>query len=117
MELAEKEGNNEIYQDAKYSKERYMYRLIEKHYDEFSPKAKDVLDMATKMLVDSFKFRDMVNEEHPEYHLNTWDAGYAQLKLIWGKYMEEDFKEFRKTYNEWSEELTPLIYELGFLKK
>lgn len=116
MELADENGDNEVYQDAKYSKERYMYELIEKHYDEFSPKAKEILDMATKMLVDSFKFRSMINEEHPEYHLNTWDAGYAQLKLIWGKYMEKDFKEFRKTYNEWSEELTPLIYELGFLK-
>ncbi len=117
MELADKKGNNEVYQDAKYSDERYMYTKIKENEKLMSNKAKEVLDMANELYIEGFKYRDIMNEEHPDYHLNTWDAGYAQLKLVWQKFLPEKFKTFRDLYNEWSDELVPVIYELGFLKK
>jgi hypothetical protein len=50
-------------------------------------------------------------------HLNSWDAGYAQLKLVWKEYFSEDFKEFRQLYKNMEDRMRPLVYELGFLIK
>jgi hypothetical protein len=49
--------------------------------------------------------------------LNSWDAGYAQLKLVWKEYFQEEFKEFRQLYKNLEDRMRPLVYELGFLKK
>jgi hypothetical protein len=56
----------------------------------------------------------MANDEN---HLDSWDAGYAQLKLIWKEYFQEDFKEFRQLYKNLEDRMRPLVYELGFLMK
>jgi hypothetical protein len=50
-------------------------------------------------------------------HLNSWDAGYAQLKLLWKEYYPEQFKEFRDKYKVLEEKMRPMVYELGFLLK
>jgi hypothetical protein len=50
-------------------------------------------------------------------HLNSWDAGYAQLKLVWKEYFAEEFKEFRQLYKTLEDRMRPLVYELGFLIK
>jgi hypothetical protein len=52
-----------------------------------------------------------------ENHLKSWDAGYAQLKLLWKQYYAEDFKEFRELYKNLEDRMRPLVYELGFLMK
>ena len=57
----------------------------------------------------------MFHKAHPEYHLNCWDAGYAQLKLLWKEYMPKEFKSFREAYKQLENTLRPQIYELGFL--
>ena len=50
-------------------------------------------------------------------HLASWDAGYAQLKLIWKEYMPDRFKAFREQYKQFGNRLRPQVYELGFLRK
>ena len=50
-------------------------------------------------------------------HLNSWDAGYAQLKLVWKEYFPDEFKEFRQLYKNLEDRMRPLVYELGFLLK
>jgi hypothetical protein len=119
MDLAEKNYYDEIYQDAKFSEERFVYNKLFKEgiYEKLSPLAKDVLDMATNLMKDSIKMRKFMSEEHPEYHLNSWDAGYAQMKLVWKEYFSDDFKLFRNKYKELEEFMRPLVYELGFLRK
>ena len=116
IELAEKEGNNQVYQDAKYSDERHVYKLLEEIYPELSEEAKTILEMGTELLKKTFPYRGLINEEHPEYHINTWDAGYAQVKLLSQKFFPEEHKAFRDKYNAWSDSLVPMVYELGFLK-
>lgn len=118
MNLAE--YYDELYQDAKFSEERFVnLKLFGENglYNMLSPLAKEVLDMATELVKKSIKTRQLMSEEHPEYHLNSWDAGYAQLKLVWKEYHAEDFKKFRDKYKELENSLRPLVYELGFLKK
>jgi hypothetical protein len=73
------------------------------------------LDKATELVERSMELRQvMANDEN---HLNSWDAGYAQLKLVWKEYFQEDFKEFRQLYKNLEDRMRPLVYELGFLKK
>jgi hypothetical protein len=70
MDLAEQHHNDEVYRDCKnFPKERFVYKKLQKA--EISAGAKGVLDHATELLLASFEYRDILNEEHPEYHLNT----------------------------------------------
>jgi hypothetical protein len=117
-ELSDEKGYDELYNDARTSPDRYVHKLLfgeERIYDKLSPDAKEVLDKATELVEKSIELRQvMANDEN---HLNSWDAGYAQLKLVWKEYFQEDFKEFRQLYKELENRMRPLVYELGFLLK
>jgi hypothetical protein len=117
-ELADQNGYDELYNDARTSSDRYVHKLLfgeERIYDRLSPDAKVVLDKATELVERSMELRQvMANDEN---HLNSWDAGYAQLKLVWKEYFQEEFKEFRQLYKTLEDRMRPLVYELGFLKK
>lgn len=118
LTLANDSNADEIYQDARTADERHVYNLLFKEgiYEKLSPDAKEILDIASDLLRKSIAARMMLSEGHPEYHLNSWDAGYAQLKLVWQQYFKEEFKAFRDKYNTFENRLRPLVYELGFLK-
>lgn len=117
--LANEEMFDELYKDARLSEERHVYKLLFKEggYEKLSPDAKELLDYATNMVKNSISYRDLLHQAHPEYHLNAWDAGYAQLKLVWKEYMPEEFKTFRAMYKKFEDRLIPLVYQLGFLKE
>jgi hypothetical protein len=116
--LADNMGYDELYNDARTSPDRHVYKLLfgeERIYDKLSPDAKAVLDKATELVELSMEMRQvMANDEN---HLNSWDAGYAQLKLVWKEYFPEQFKEFRQLYKNMEERIRPLVYDLGFLMK
>jgi hypothetical protein len=117
-ELADQNGYDELYNDARTSSNRYVHKLLfgeERMYDKLSPDAKAVLNKATELVEKSIEIRqDMSNHEN---HLSSWDAGYAQLKLVWKEHFQEDLKEFRQLYKTLEDRMRPLVYELGFLKK
>jgi hypothetical protein len=117
-ELADNMGYDELYNDARTASDRHVYKLLfseERIYDKLSPDAKAVLDKATELVELSIEMRQvMANDEN---HLNSWDAGYAQLKLVWKEYFPVQFKEFRQLYKNMEERMRPLVYELGFLMK
>lgn len=119
LRLSEENNYVEIYKDSKVSDERFVYKklFVDGVYNNLSPDAREVLDMATNLVKKSFEMRKLISENHPEYHLNSWDAGYAQLKLVWKDYFKDDFSEFRKKYKELEDRMRPLVYELGFLRK
>ena len=117
-ELADDNGYDELYNDARTASDRHVYKLLfgeERIYDKLSDDAKAVLDKATELVEQSMTLRQVMSDDHN--HLDSWDAGYAQLKLVWKEYFEEDFKEFRKLYKEMEDRMRPLVYELGFLMK
>jgi hypothetical protein len=115
-------GNNgnypELYNDARTDSDRYVYNLLfgeQRIYDQLSDEAKDVLDSASNLVRLSFGMRR--NFADDTNHLNSWDAGYAQLKLLWKEYYPEQFKEFRDKYKVLEDKMRPMVYELGFLLK
>lgn len=117
-ELADEKGYDNLYNDARTTDDRYVYKLLfgeERIYDKLSDDAKAVLDKATELVERSMELRQvMANDEN---HLDSWDAGYAQLKLVWKEYFQEDFQEFRQLYKNLEDRMRPLVYELGFLMK
>lgn len=116
--LANSGNYPELYNDARTDSDRYVYNLLfgeQRIYDQLSNEAKDVLDCGTNLVRLSFGMRR--NFADDTNHLNSWDAGYAQLKLLWKEYYPEQFKEFRDKYKVLEEKMRPLVYELGFLLK
>jgi len=117
-ELADENGYDNLYNDARTSSDRHVYNLLfgeERIYNKLSDDAKVVLDKATELVEQSLQMRQVMADDYN--HLDSWDAGYAQLKLVWKEYFEEDFKEFRQLYKNLEDRMRPLVYELGFLMK
>ena len=117
-QLANENNNAFMFNDARTSKERYVFSLLQKPdvQQHLSDTAKQLLSMATEMTVKSMKYRTLFESDHPDYHIHTWDAGYYQLKNLWKEYMPEDFKRFRDLFKQFGNELRPLVYSLGFLR-
>jgi hypothetical protein len=118
MELANNNNYNELYSDARTDNDRYVHNLLfgeQNIYEQLSPDAKLVLDKATELTRMSMTVRSHFADN--QNHLNSWDAGYAQLKLLWKEHYPEEFKEFRKLYKNFEDRMMPLVYELGFLLK
>lgn len=109
--------NNNVEEDIQNhgKEERYVYEKLQN--TTLSPDAQAVLDKARELIVKSFALRDMFNQEHPEYNIETWDAGWYQIKGLLKEYMPEDLKDFTKLYKEFEDRMRPLVYELGFLYK
>jgi hypothetical protein len=118
MNLANKNNYTELYNDARTDSDRYVHNLLfgeQRIYDQLSTEAKDVLDTATELVRLSIGMRRNFADDHN--HLNSWDAGYAQLKLLWKEYFPQQFKEFRNKYKVLEDKMRPMVYELGFLMK
>jgi hypothetical protein len=118
VNLANQNNYGELYNDARTDSDRYVYNLLfgeQRIYDQLSDEAKDVLDSASNLVRLSFGMRR--NFADDTNHLNSWDAGYAQLKLLWKEYYPEQFKEFREKYKVLENKMRPMVYELGFLLK
>jgi len=116
--LANQNNYTELYNDARTDSDRYVHTLLfgeEGIYDQLSNEAKDVLDSETNLVRLSFGMRR--NFADDTNHLNSWDAGYAQLKLLWKEYYPVQFKEFRAKYKVLEDKMRPMVYELGFLLK
>jgi hypothetical protein len=120
-ELAETHNFMEMIDDFdNHDKQRFVYQEIEKIKNEtitFSQDALNLLQFANELIVKSFPFRKLMHEQKEEYHLNAWDCGYAQLKLVWKEFLKDDFKTFDDLRKKLAENLRPKVYEFGFLYK
>ena len=101
MSLADENDNEECYEDAVNSKERFVYEYLQNIT--LSPEAQAVLDAANNLVRETFKYKNDYNIERPDYQINNWDCGYYQ--------------QFRNLFNNLANKMRPMIYELGFLKK
>ena len=118
LELADEESYDGIYNDARTDSERHVAKLLweDGMFNELSEDAQDVLSKAILLVEESMTTRKLMSEARPDAHLDSWDAGYAQLKLVWQEYHKEEFKAFRDAYKAFEDRMRPQVYELGFLK-
>jgi hypothetical protein len=116
QDLANNNNYDELYKDAKNNNnDRFVYEKLKT--TTLSADAQKVLNMATDLLIESIPMRKLMAQQNPEYHLNSWCSGYAQLKLVWDLYHKDKFKAFKAEYKKFEQRLIPMIYELGFLRK
>lgn len=117
LQLAEQHNNMTVYDDViNHGKsERFVYEKLKTVT--LSEDAKLVLDLATKIVEKTFQYRQQFAEKHPEYHINTWDAGWYQIKAVAKEYCKEDLEYFNDMYKKLSDRMRTSVYELGFLYK
>ena len=114
MNLANENNFDYTYNDARVSEERFVYKKLQEI--ELSKEAQDVLNKAIELTKKSFKYRELFNQEHPEYQIMNWDCGWYQIKAVLKEYFSEDLKDFQELYKILSDKMRPMVYELGFLK-
>lgn len=114
MELADANNYAETYADARTDSERYVYQQLQKV--ELSAEAKAVLEKAIELTEKTFKYRQLFNQEHPEYQIMNWDCGWYQIKALVDNYLPAELKEFTALLDKLSDKMRPMVYELGFLK-
>jgi hypothetical protein len=112
--LANEYNNDDCYNDAHTSPERFVYKKLQEI--ELTPEAQAVLDKACDIVRKTFKYRELFNEDHPEYQINNWDCGFYQIKALAKEYAKDDLEEFKKLYKALADTMRPMVYELGFLK-
>ena len=79
-----------------------------------SKEAERVLKYADIFLEMSMKDRAAYSTANPDYHLDSWDAGYYQLKYLWRE--SRHYEKFRELFKALEESLIPRVYSLGFLR-
>lgn len=118
--LDTKDTNDIIMDDLEsFGDDRFVYKKLQEVT--LSEDAQEVLDKATEIVKKSFKYR-MAFSKTPEgtkYHINTWDAGWYQIKGLCKNIpeMKADMDDFNKLYKAFEDRMRPLVYELGFLYK
>lgn len=116
-EIANENMFDEMYQDARTSSDRYMHKVLNDNMDKLSPQARKVLKIATDLTIKSMGMRKLMSESQPELYLSSWDAGWAQVKRVLQQYYKEEYNTFRVEYKKLEEQMIPLVYELGFLRR
>ena len=113
-DLANTNGFTQTYNDARTSKERYVYEKLQSIA--LSPEAQKVLDKANEIVRNTFKYRELFDSEHPEYQIMNWDCGWYQIKALAKEYDKAEYEEFVKLYKALESKMRPMVYTLGFLK-
>lgn len=113
-DLAEKHDNKKILQDLECAENTYIHDYLDSMTWGEHSSAHQVLMSIKHLFEISFSSREQFDEK---YQLNTWDAGYAQLKWLWKKEFKAEYKEFKRLYKKLEEDIAKDIYNWGFLKK
>jgi hypothetical protein len=78
--LADKNNLSDIVYDARSSEERFIYKYLSDK--NLSSEATSLLEAGKELVRSTFKKRFIASQEHPEWHLMAWDAGYYQAYKI-----------------------------------
>lgn len=113
-DLSNENGYSYTYNDSRTSSDRYVFKKLQEIT--LSKEAQLVLNKATEIVRNTFKFREMFDSEHPEYQIMNWDCGWYQIKALAKEYDKENYDEFVKLFKNLSEKMKPMVYTLGFLK-
>ena len=118
QKLADAVGYHEMYGDCRLAEESYVSKIINNDDALYyaSRKAIDVFEMADRLLIGSMKMREEFSMNYPEYHLDSFDAGYYQLKYLYRECYKQQHDEFIIAFKRLEASIIPRVYELGFLR-
>ena len=114
-ELADKAGFMEMYEDAKsFPNDSYVYTLLQS--TKLSDDTKAILENAKDLMKQSMSLREAYAQEHPELHLKSWNAGWAQLKPLLKQHFKPQYDAFVVRYKAFESRMREGVYKFGFLK-
>jgi len=116
LNLALKYNFQEMIDDIKHFaiSERYIFNLLTNL--KLSDEALNILNTARNLFIKSFEVRESFNNLNPQYCLESWDAGYAQLKPILNKYYNDDLNKFTEQVNQLTTKLKARVWEFDIIK-
>lgn len=120
-ELSEEHHNADIQDDVIGHSNRFVYQWLEDHKDDISEEAQALLDEAWSLIEDSFPYREQFFQENPRYQVNTWDAGWLQVRrMIFGRdRTTDDFldrkESFDKTLDALGDKIAQAAYKDGVI--
>ena len=113
-ELADAHSQDDLYHDAcQYGKRSFV--CTELASIGLSHEAIDVLEMASNIVRETIKYRRVFDESHPEYNINTWDAGWYQVKALAKEYAPDMLREFNTKYAILETKVREGVTKFGFL--
>ena len=116
-EWADESGLDAMYAEANAAPDRHMVKALAEAELFMSDEAKAVLAEARRLVRTSMKYRALFDDEHPEYQVKNFDAGWYQVKAVLKEYMPEELKKFRELTKKLADRMRPAVYELNFLRK
>lgn len=127
-DLADEHSNEAVYSDVNENgAERFTNKLLEQielsNEVSLSAEAQAVLTTVKEITIKTFKYRKDFDKAKPEYHINSWDAGWYQIRGLadWviknglDKEVETLQEQFKQQFTTLADKMQPLVYDLGFL--
>lgn len=116
-EMAAKNSYSDMEFEIEADQERFVYKWLQKNHKYLSNEALQVLDIAEKIVDDTFNQRIRLNDDYPEYSFMSWDAGWEQIMKITQKGRNTKFADdFQQAYKALDIKVNGYIYHYGFLK-
>lgn len=74
--------------------ERFVYEWLQEHEEDLSEEAQALLSVVDQIFEESFQYRSEYAEQEPRYQLNTWDAGWEQIRrMVYGQDADSEAKK------------------------
>lgn len=99
--------------------ERFVYQWLLKHKNVLSYEARKVINSSKLVIDDTFRLRNLLNEDYPEFCLTRWDAGWEQIRRIMTNSSKPDSYTniFIPHYDKLEQKIRNYIYQYKFLEE
>lgn len=116
-EISDNLNNDDIYNDSiSNAGEAFVYSYLKSHEEHLTPLAQELLQIAREIIRETFRYRKVYHEAHPQYYLNTWDASWVQIKQMVKDLNSQLLGVFSEKFKAYELELLELSADLKFFK-
>lgn len=102
-----------VYNDTRNDENRFVANEIKNRF--FSKEAQSVLEAATKVWVDTLLHRELGINVMPDMDLESWDAGWFQIKQLEREFPVESMNSFRESFSKLKEKVNRGVYYFEML--
>ncbi|MCK1977459.1 hypothetical protein LNK15_10365 [Jeotgalicoccus huakuii] len=109
--------NSEAFHDSySFGGDSLIYDYLTENKHLLLESAKKLIVKATNIIRETFPLRENFNFDYPEFHINTWDASWQQVKKLKAISHQQAFEEFKVLFGEFENEVLGLSEQLEVQK-